>query len=109
LIRALASYGIEGGRQPGYTGVWAKGRKLASIGVAVRRWVTLHGFALNVTTDLSRFSSINPCGLESAVMGSVLSLTGRSVALEEMATRVADEFGTVFRRELRGPPSDVLR
>ena len=62
LIRALARFGIAGTRKPGWTGVWnaAAERKLASIGVAVKRWVTLHGFALNVATDLARFAAINP-------------------------------------------------
>src|SRR4051812_13749319 len=65
LIRALAEQGLPAGRRPGWTGVWTEGepaRKLASIGVAVKRWVPLHGFPLNVATDLARFLAINPCG-----------------------------------------------
>ena len=74
LIRALARFDIAGTRKAGWTGVWnaAAERKLASIGVAVKRWVTLHGFALNVATDLARFAAINPCGLDAAVMGSMV-------------------------------------
>ncbi len=73
IIRACARFGLPGERKSGWTGVWTIGgaRKLASIGVAVKRWVTMHGFALNVSTDLARFGAINPCGLDAAVMGSM--------------------------------------
>ncbi len=73
LIRALGRFGVEGGRREGYTGVWTGGgaRKIASIGIHVRQWVTWHGFALNVTTDLSPFSLIVPCGIPDVVMTSV--------------------------------------
>lgn len=71
LIDALATYGIRGDRVEGLTGVWVDGRKIASIGIAVRRWVTYHGFALNVSTDLGRFSSLQPCGLDAQVMTSM--------------------------------------
>jgi len=99
LIRGIEPFGVIGERCPGYTGVWAQGRKLASIGVAVRRWVTMHGFALNVTTDLSRFSGINPCGLDAAVMASLASLTGRAIPLATVAQAVTQLFGVVFERE----------
>ncbi len=71
LIRALASFGIGAERNPGYTGVWTKGRKIASIGVHAKQWVTWHGFALNVTTELSAFDLIIPCGIPGVVMTSV--------------------------------------
>lgn len=71
LIDAVGALGITAGRNPGYTGVWTNGRKLASIGVHVKRWVTLHGFALNVTADLSLFNAIVPCGIPDVVMTSV--------------------------------------
>jgi lipoyl(octanoyl) transferase len=72
LIEALGAFGIAGGRREGYTGVWtAGGRKIASIGIHVRQWVTWHGFALNVTTDLSPFDLIVPCGIPDVVMTSV--------------------------------------
>lgn len=71
LLAALAELGIPGERQPGYTGVWARGRKIASIGVHVRQWVTWHGFALNVTTDLAAFERIVPCGIPGVVMTSL--------------------------------------
>jgi lipoate-protein ligase B len=64
--------------------VWVGPHKLASLGVAVRRWVTFHGFALNVCTDLDRFSAINPCGLSASVMGSMTGVLGRPVAVAEV-------------------------
>lgn len=71
LILALGRLGIEAERRPGLTGVWTAGRKIASIGIHVKRWVTLHGFALNVATDLPAFDLIVPCGIENVVMTSV--------------------------------------
>ena len=71
LIRALGSFHIEATREPKYTGVWTRGRKIASIGVHARDWVTWHGFALNVTTELSYFELIVPCGIPQVTMTSV--------------------------------------
>jgi len=71
LITALAGFGIPGERAAGYTGVWTRGRKIASIGIHVRQWVTWHGFALNVTTDLSYFDLIVPCGIPDVTMTSM--------------------------------------
>ncbi len=71
LMDVLAHYGIVGRREPGWTGVWVGEKKIASIGVAVRKWVTYHGFALNVTTNLSYFNTIHPCGLSANVMTSL--------------------------------------
>ena len=71
LIEALALLDIPAERTPGFTGVWTRGRKIASIGIHVKQWVTWHGFALNVTTDLSHFDRIVPCGIQNVVMTSV--------------------------------------
>jgi lipoyl(octanoyl) transferase len=71
LIDALGTFGIPAVRNPGKTGVWTRGRKVASIGVHARQWVTWHGFALNVTTDLSYFDVMVPCGIPDVVMTSV--------------------------------------
>ena len=98
VIRTLAEFAIEGDRQPGLTGVWVGARKLASLGVAVRRWVTLHGFALNVCTDLERFSAINPCGLSASVMGSMTGVLGRPVAVAEVRAPLLRHFATVLGR-----------
>jgi lipoyl(octanoyl) transferase len=77
LIDALAHLGIEAETNPGLTGVWTRGRKLASIGIHVKQWVTFHGFALNVNTDLSYFDLIVPCGIRDVVMTSVATELGR--------------------------------
>jgi lipoate-protein ligase B len=107
LIRALCDLGITAVRNPGWTGAWTEptsgspgkpARKLASIGVAVKRWVTLHGFALNVSTDLARFTAINPCGLEAGVMGSISSVLGHPVAMETVKSRIRHHFSEVFGR-----------
>jgi lipoate-protein ligase B len=100
LLRTVARFGITGARKEAWTGVWTAGgeRKLASIGVAVKRWVTLHGFALNVSTDLGRFASINPCGLEATVMGSMQSVLERTISLDAVKTVTRDEMGAVFGR-----------
>ena len=77
LIGALDSLGIIAGPNPGLTGVWTRGRKIASIGIHVKQWVTFHGFALNVNTDLSYFDLIVPCGIKDVVMTSVASELSR--------------------------------
>jgi lipoyl(octanoyl) transferase len=78
LITALAELGVPGERNPGLTGVWTRGRKIASIGIHVKQWVTFHGFALNVTTDLRGFDLIVPCGIDGVVMTSVAAELGRT-------------------------------
>jgi lipoate-protein ligase B len=100
LIQTVEECGLPAGRRESWTGVWNRDadRKLASIGVAVKRWVTLHGFALNVATDLTRFAAINPCGLEATVMASLTSLLGRDVTLAEVKPIVARRMGSVFGR-----------
>jgi lipoate-protein ligase B len=99
LIRACASVGLEGRRNPGWTGVWIGERKVASIGIAVRRWVTLHGFALNVATELERFAAINPCGLEARVMSSLSVESGRALTVDQLKPRVALELGATLHRD----------
>jgi lipoate-protein ligase B len=78
LIAGLDELGIEAGRNPGLTGVWTRGRKIGSIGIHVKQWVTFHGFALNVNTDLSYFELIVPCGIRDVVMTSVALELGRT-------------------------------
>jgi lipoyl(octanoyl) transferase len=87
LIIALARLDIAAGREPGRTGVWTSGRKIASIGVHVKRWVTWHGFALNVTTDLAAFDRIVPCGIPGVVMTSVEREGGRATEGESLWER----------------------
>jgi len=108
LIVALANVGIEAERHAGYTGVWTQGRKIASIGVHARDWVTWHGFALNVLTDLSFFDLIVPCGIPQVQMTSVVRETGREVTMAEMAAVSASAFAEVFSLELRDAPASLL-
>ena len=97
-IRALARQGVEAGRRPGLTGVWVGDRKVTSVGLAVRKWVTYHGFALNVSNDVSGFEAIRPCGLTAEVMTSVEALVGRPVSLDEVKRDLVDAFEAVFGR-----------
>lgn len=101
LIDTLGHFGISAHRIERRTGVWVGGqRKIASIGVAVRSWVTFHGFALNVSTDLSCFSTINPCGYDSGVMTSMTEQLGRSVSVSEVKKPLSSAFAHVFATEL---------
>ncbi len=96
MIDALAEFGIEAGRREGMTGVWVGARKIASIGVGIRRWTTWHGFALNVSTDLSYFDSIVPCGIEGCRMTSVCKVTSRLVSVREFADVMRGSFARLF-------------
>ncbi|MGB9379642.1 MAG: lipoyl(octanoyl) transferase LipB, partial [Candidatus Binatus sp.] len=96
MIDAIAKFGIEASRREGMTGVWVGARKIASIGVGIRRWTTWHGFALNVSTDLSYFDSIVPCGIEGCRMTSVCELTKRAVTVREFAGVMRESFARVF-------------
>jgi lipoate-protein ligase B len=97
LIRTLAAYDISAERNVGFTGVWTNARKIASIGVHARAWVTWHGFALNVTTDLSYFDLMTPCGIDGVVMTSVArERPERGATVRDVAARAASEFATLF-------------
>jgi lipoyl(octanoyl) transferase len=99
LIRALERLGVEGERRGGLTGVWTRGRKIASIGIHVKQWVSFHGFALNVNTDLSPFDLIVPCGIPDVVMTSVareLSRADSSTLWEESRREVINGFSEVL-------------
>lgn len=109
LIYALHRLGIEAGRRGGLTGVWTQGRKIASIGIHVKQWVTWHGFALNVTTNLAEFGRIVPCGIPDVVMASVATERGAEaerdpVALwDETAGAVVAGFEQAFDVTARKP------
>jgi lipoyl(octanoyl) transferase len=102
LVRTLAEYGVAArpGEEQAFIGVWAGEAKIASIGVHLSRWITTHGFALNVSTDLSYFTGIIPCGLQQVSMTSIERLVGRAPSLPEIAAVCAGHFGEVFQREL---------
>lgn len=103
LIRALDTLGIAAERNPGLTGVWTEGRKIASIGIHVRHWVTTHGFALNVLNNLAAFDVIVPCGISGVTMTSVakeFERQGRSApVLDNVATTLVLAMGEVFELE----------
>ena len=100
LIRAAADCGVEAGRVSGLTGVWAGDDKLAAIGVRISRWVTSHGFALNVATDLDYFSLIVPCGIAGRGVTSLEKLLGRPVDRREVEDRIVRRFCDVFERRV---------
>lgn len=99
VIRLLKTYGIEGSRIEEYTGVWVGDKKICSIGIHVSHWITTHGFALNINTDLSHFGLINPCGLKSEVMTSLSVLLGRNVEVEQVLETFLDCFSRVFKMD----------
>jgi lipoyl(octanoyl) transferase len=99
LIRAVAQLGIEAERSPGLTGIWVGQEKLAAIGVRIARWVTSHGFALNVGTNLAHFSLIVPCGLADKGVTSVERLLGRAVPMADVQSVVVQAFAEVFERK----------
>ena len=109
LIRAVGEEGIVAERNAGYTGVWTRGRKLASIGVHARDWVTWHGFALNVTVDLSYFDVIVPCGIDGVVMTSVAGELGsRAVEMSSVMDAVTRAFCGVFELAPRLVGADAV-
>ncbi|MBE9128146.1 MULTISPECIES: lipoyl(octanoyl) transferase LipB [unclassified Coleofasciculus] len=99
LIRVLGVYGLQGDRVPGMTGVWLEGRKVAAIGIKVTRWITMHGFALNVCPDLSGFERIIPCGIANKPVGS-LSQFIPGITVEQVRHTTAKKFAEVFEVEL---------
>jgi len=96
LIRTASDYGVLAERVDGLTGVWVGREKLAAIGVRIARWITSHGFAFNVTTNLDYFSLIVPCGIADRGVTSLAGLTGRAIDPVEVANRTAWHFANVF-------------
>ncbi len=100
LIRAVAAFGIVSHRLPGLTGTWVGQEKLAAIGVRIARWVTSHGFALNVSTNLAHFGLIVPCGLADKGVTSLDKLSGRPIAINDVEDAVVEAFNLVFDRRI---------
>jgi lipoyl(octanoyl) transferase len=100
MIRGCADYGIEAGRIEGLTGAWVGDEKIGAIGVRISRWVTSHGFALNVGTDLAPFDLIVPCGIRDRGVTSLERLLGRAVPLEQAMDRLVTHFAAVFGCEI---------
>lgn len=99
MIRACGDYGVEAGRIRGLTGIWVGEEKIGAIGVRIARWVTSHGFAFNVSTDLAPFGLIVPCGIRGRGVTSLERLLGRSVPLDEVMERLAAHLAAVFELE----------
>jgi lipoyl(octanoyl) transferase len=97
LIRTMFDFGIVADRIPGLTGVWVSGEKIAAIGVRIARWITSHGFALNVSTNLDYFRLIVPCGIADRGVTSVERQLGRPVPTDDVADRIATHFRNVFQ------------
>ena len=105
VILTLADYGIDAGRYPGYTGVWLdaendKARKICALGVRCSRWVTMHGFAFNVNTDLSYFKNIVPCGIDDKDVTSMQRELGKPLDMEEVKYRLKNHIAQLFRMTL---------
>jgi lipoyl(octanoyl) transferase len=107
LIRIVAEYGITASRVDGKRGIWVGNEKIAAIGVRIARWVTSHGFALNVNTNLEHFRLITPCGLHGSGVTSISQLTGRQVAVNEVRSVAAAKFAEVFDREMVPTPETI--
>jgi lipoyl(octanoyl) transferase len=102
LIRTAADFGVTAERIEGLTGVWAGKEKLGAIGVRISRWVTMHGFAFNVTTDLKYFRLIVPCGIRNHGVTSLHKLLGSPIEMSDVREVITRHFGVVFEREVVG-------
>lgn len=101
IIATLADFHIAAYRKEKMVGVWTGECKICSIGIAVKRWVSFHGFALNVNTDLGYFDLIVPCGLKNVQMTSMQQISGREIALDDVKQRVINNFGVIFDAETK--------
>lgn len=98
IIQSLKVFDINSGRKEKYTGVWIAGKKVASIGISFKNWVSYHGFALNVSTDLSYFYKINPCGLESSIMTSMETYLGKKININELKVIIFNNLTKIFKK-----------
>ena len=96
MIRTARDFAVEAGRDPGHRGVWVESAELGAIGLSVRRWVTMHGFAFNVTTNLDHFTVINPCGFVDRQATSLAALLSRHISMEPVRERLQYHFSAVF-------------
>ena len=108
MIATLASFGVESGRAEGYTGVWVKNEKIAAIGVKVSRWITMHGFALNVSTDLSFFDRIIPCGIFHKGVTTLDRILPLGVEMDVVKSAFIHHFAELFRMNVTQWPRTEL-
>ncbi|MCS7109859.1 MAG: lipoyl(octanoyl) transferase LipB [Candidatus Caldarchaeum sp.] len=99
VIKVLSDFGIMGERVERKPGVWVGGRKVASVGMAVKNWVTYHGVALNVNTDLAKFNGIKPCGMEAQIMTSMAAILGKNVDMAAVKKRFVTRFAELLEKE----------
>lgn len=109
LINLIGQYGIKGEREEGMTGVWVSGEKIAALGVRVSRWVTMHGFALNVNTELQKFDRIIPCGIFHKGVTSMKRILGKELPLDEVRRKLTESFASVFGCNAIEVAPDALR
>jgi lipoate-protein ligase B len=109
IIQTLREYDLQGERIKGLTGVWVDGKKAAAIGVAVKKWISLHGFALNVNTDLDYFRFIHPCGITDKPVTSIEELHRRKVSLEDVAEVMQDKLSVVFELNIKDGSKELLQ
>jgi len=105
LIAFASHFGMKAARKEGLTGVWVEDRKLASIGVGVRKWITMHGFGLNVSSDLSGYEAITPCGIANVTMTSLSRETGCEITVAEAARSIESFIRSAFDSRVEGRPS----
>ena len=108
VIETLGEYGVEAHRDPEHTGVWVGKNKIGAIGVKITRGITMHGFALNVTTDLKMFEGIVPCGIQDRWVTSIQQETGQAHGLKSVGERAAERLAEVFDRQLVWTHADRL-
>lgn len=109
VIRSLAHWGLDGYRFPPHTGVWVDGKKVCAIGIKVKRWVSMHGIALNCNNDLAPFGVIVPCGIRDYGVTSLSRLVGRDVGVAEATPVLADAFADVFAMGLVAKTREELQ
>lgn len=111
IIKTCEDYGVEAGRIKGLTGVWVGDEKICAMGIRCSRWVTMHGFALNVNTDLTYFDHIVPCGIRDKNVTSLNKILGEKVDAEDVKSRIAHHFSTQFGADIAEPMGhdDLIR
>jgi len=109
IIRTLADFKLPAQRIPDLTGVWVDNKKICAVGVRITRWVTMHGFALNVSTDLNHFQYIIPCGISGKGVTSIFEQIGNITNLNEVSSRVCANFEDIFDVSLQPLQSDLIK